>query len=525
MLLSTPSQERQNAGCLLDSQLEAGRGTKVAILTADGETTYGQLAARAAQVGNVLSDLGVAREHRVLLVMDDTPAFPATFLGAMRLGAVPVPVNPQDRVDNLNYYVEDSGARVVVVDAALHAKVAEALRDRPDVIVLSANGEAEGAIDLDAVAEQHSDELAPASTHRDDMAFWLYSSGSTGRPKGVVHLHHDMAFTYETFGRRVLGIEASDRTFSTTKLFHAYGLGNGLTFPFSAGATAILMAGAPKPAAIMATAARFAPTIFFSVPALYAAMLKDPAAQTGDLGSVRFCVSAAEALPEAVQQRWEQRHGLKILDGIGSTEMLHVYCSNTPEDILAGSSGKPVPGYDLRLVDENGNDVVPGEPGDLLVRGDSCAAYYWHQHEKSKRCMRGEWFYTGDRYVQAPSGHFIYQGRADDMLKVGGLWVSPADMEACLVSHPAVSEAAVIGVRLDDTSRVKAFIIRRDDDPDWADVGQDVLGDELRTWCKDHLRRYEYPHVVDFVEDFPRTTTGKIQRFKLREREAAAAQV
>jgi benzoate-CoA ligase len=249
-------------------------------------------------------------------------------------------------------------------------------------------------------------------------------------------------------------------------------------------------------------------------------MLKAPGAKQADFSSVRACVSAAEALAAAIQERWRARTGVPILDGIGSTEMLHIYCSNTLDDLKPGTSGRPVPGYELRVVDEQGQDVPDDTPGDLLVRGESCAAYYWHQRQKTRQCMRGDWFYTGDRYVRTPAGYFVYQGRADDMIKVGGLWVSPADVEACLVRHPAVSEAAVIGVTIDDVSRIKAFVIAGEPPHD-----ADALADELRAWCKEHLRRYEYPHVVDFVSDFPRTATGKIQRFKLREAEAAPASV
>jgi benzoate-CoA ligase len=345
------------------------------------------------------------------------------------------------------------------------------------------------------------------------MAFWLYSSGSTGRPKGVVHLHHDIDVTCETYARHVLQITSQDVCFSTTKLFHAYGLGNGLSFPFWAGATSVLMQGRPAPDEIFGVVERHRPTLFFSVPALYAAMLKAPA--IGDFSSVRACVSAAEALPAAVQERWREATGKVILDGIGSTEMLHIYCSNRIDDLHPGTSGKPVPGYELRIVDESGAEAAPGEAGDLLVRGDSCAACYWHQHEKTKRSMLGDWFYSGDRYVRTPEGNFVYQGRADDMIKVGGLWVAPADVEACLVRHPAISEAAVIGMQVDDVSRIKAFVI-----PAEPPADADALASELRGWCKDHLRRYEYPHVVEFVDDFPRTPTGKIQRFKLREAEA-----
>ncbi|HEY1517523.1 MAG TPA: AMP-binding protein, partial [Solirubrobacteraceae bacterium] len=304
--------------------------------------------------------------------------------------------------------------------------------------------------------------------------------------------------------------------FSTTKLFHAYGLGNGLSFPLWAGATSVLLTGRPAPEPVFGIVEEHRPSLFFSVPALYAAMLKSGVADR-DFSSVRACVSAAEALPAAIQARWREATGKPILDGVGSTEMLHIYCSNTEDHLVPGTSGRPVPGYELRIVDDGGAEVAPGESGDLLVRGDSCAAFYWHQHDKTVRCMRGDWFYSGDRYVQTPDGDFVYQGRADDMIKVGGLWVSPADVEACLVQHPAISEAAVIGVTVEDVSRIKAFVIVSDEAAD-----RDELAGALRDWCRERLRRYEYPHVVEFVTDFPRTATGKIQRFKLREAEALA---
>jgi benzoate-CoA ligase len=504
-----------NASLLVDRNLEAGRADKPAIIAPDRTLTYGDLAREVARWGHFLRAVGIGREQRVLIVLDDTTAFPIVFLGTLRIGAVPIPVNPLDRADNYAYYLDDSYARAVVVDAALLPRVEKALGDRGDVLIVVANGDEAGHHALAHALDGQPEELSAASMHRDDMAFWLYSSGSTGRPKGVVHLHHDIEVTCQTYARHVLCITEDDVCCSSTKLFHAYGLGNGLSFPFWAGATSVLMAGRPAPEPIFATVETHRPTLFFSVPALYAAMLKAGAGDR-DFASVRACVSAAEALPAAIQERWQDATGSPILDGIGSTEMLHIYCSNTMEHLVPGTSGRPVPGYQLKVVDERGHELPPGEPGDLLVRGDSCAAFYWHQHEKTSQCMRGDWFYTGDRYVQTPEGDYVYQGRADDMIKVGGLWVSPADVEACLVRHPAVSEAAVVGVTVDDVSRIKAFVITED-----ASADPGALADELRAWCKERLRRYEYPHVVEFVSDFPRTATGKIQRFKLREAERA----
>jgi benzoate-CoA ligase family protein len=510
--------ERLNASTLLDRNLEAGRAEETALLTASGAVTYGGLASLTAAVASYLTDLDVQREQRVLMILDDSPAFPATFLGAMRIGAVPVPVNPMDRVDNYVYYLDDSYARVLVVEASLLPALEAELDSRPGLHVLVVDGDPGRHASFDAMVRAHagSGELPPpADTHREDMAFWLYSSGSTGRPKGVVHAHRDIGVTVEQYALGVLQISADDVCYSTTKLFHAYGLGNALSFPLSVGARAGLVKGRSTPERIFEAVDRYRPTLFFSVPALYAAMVKAPGAAEVDFSGVRACVSAAEALPAAVLSRWQALTGVPILDGIGSTEMLHIYCSNTLSDLAPGTSGRPVPGYELRLVDERGLDVSPAEPGDLMVRGDSCAAYYWHQRDKTRFSMRGDWFHTGDRYIVDADGHYVYQGRSDDMIKVGGLWVSPADVEGCLVRHPSVSEAAVIGVHIDDISRIKAFVICTSGTPPDADS----FADELRTWCKDNLRRYEYPHVIEFVEDLPRTPTGKVQRYKLREAE------
>ncbi|MGN6870713.1 MAG: benzoate-CoA ligase family protein [Solirubrobacteraceae bacterium] len=511
------AEARLNASTLLDVQLEAGRWDKPALLTADGAVTYRELAGLTGGVAAYLTELGVAREQRVLMILDDSPAFPAVFLGAMRIGAVPVPVNPMDRVDNYEYYLDDSYAKVLFVEASLLKSLQPALTARPSLHVVVVDGDAGPHVSFSSL--DPAELASPVDTHREDMAFWLYSSGSTGRPKGVVHGHGDIGVTVDQYARNVLRISAEDICYSTTKLFHAYGLGNSLSFPLSVGACSTLVKGRSTPDRIFSTVDRVHPTLFFSVPALYAAIVRAPGVPSVDFSSVRACVSAAEALPAAVLGRWMEVAGVPILDGIGSTEMLHIYCSNTLEDLAPGTSGRPVPGYSLRLVDEHGLDVAAGEAGDLMVRGESCAAYYWHQREKTRYCMRGDWFHTGDRYLVDEDGRYVYQGRSDDMIKVGGLWVSPADVEGCLVRHEAVSEAAVIGVHVEDVSRIKAFVICASGAP----PDPDALADELRQWCKGNLRRYEYPHVVEFVEDLPRTPTGKVQRYKLREAEAVQA--
>jgi benzoate-CoA ligase family protein len=496
-----------NASQIVDRQVEAGREHKPAFIAPDATLTYGELHRQVNRMGHLLRSLGVGREHRVLMVLDDTTAFPLAFLGAMRIGAVPVPVSALDKADNFRHYVEDSYATVALTDAPALPRLREALAGQTLQYVVP-GGEGD-VVELAAALAAQDDELDPAPTHRDDMAFWLYSSGSTGKPKGVVHLQHDIEITCETYARQVLGLREDDVTFSTTKLFHAYGLGNGLSFPLWFGATSVLKTGRPTPDTLLATLRERQPTVYFSVPALYGLVVRDPAAD-GAFDSVRLCVSAAEALPPQTAERWKQRFGLDIIDGIGSTEMLHIYCSNAPDRVEAGTTGRPVPGYELRLVDERGRELEGAAEGGLEVRGDSCAAFYWHQHEKTKRCMRGDWFSTGDRYQRREDGAYVYVGRMDDMLKVGGLWVSPIDMEHVLLQHPRITGVGVIGVTVDDATRVAAFL-------ECEGEGDVALASELQAFCKERMRRYEYPHVVEFVDELPRTLTGKVQRFRLRE--------
>ncbi len=487
--------ERFNAGTLVDRNLDAGRGAKVAVRCAGEELTYAQLHDRVCRAGSALRALGAGREDRVLMILDDTPTFPALFLGAMRIGAVPAPVSFLDTTENFAHYARDSYAKVVVAEDAIVERVPGAL----------------GRSAFEALMEQHAGETDPADTHRDDMAFWLFSGGSTGFPKGVVHLHHDIPYTCETFAREILRIAETDVTFSSTKLYHAYGLGNNLTFPYWVGATTVLRPGRPDPRGLLETAQANRPSLFFSVPTLYGAMVNLPDAAEHDLSSVRMCVSAAEPLAPEVLRRWQAAFGLDIIDGIGSTEMLHIYCSNRPGEVRPGSSGKPVPGYELVLRDEARQPVPRGEVGNLYVKGDSALAYYWHQHDKTRRAIHGDEFFTGDRYRETEDGYFVYEGRADDMIKIGGLWASPIEIENVLVEHPRVLEAAAIGIDADFTTRVKAFVVCR------GDAGDDDLAADLQAWCKSRLRRYEYPHFIAFVSELPKTPTGKIQRYKLRE--------
>jgi benzoate-CoA ligase len=493
---------RYNASALLDRNLEAGRADKVAVHWAKGEVTYAELHGMACAVGLRLKELGVRREERILLPMDDSPAMMAAFWGAIRIGAIPVPVNPLlQRSEDYDHYFADSLARVVVVDGMTAEKVGGAAgRALEPVQVLT---------DLDLLQLPPAQTL-PADTGPDDIAFWLYSSGSTGLPKGVVHLQHDIEYTCETYARQVLGITEADVTLSTTKMFHAYGLGNSLTFPCWAGATAVLLSGRATPAAALDAIERVRPSLFFSAPTLYNAILNLEGAGSRDLSSIRRCVAAAEALPAEVWRRWKDAYGLEIMDGIGSTELLHIYCSNRPGEVRPGSSGKPVPGYDLKILNEVGLPVPAGEPGDMYVKGDSALAFYWGQHERTKRSVLGEWFFSGDRYRCDEDGFFWYEGRSDDMMKVSGLWVSPIEIEGVLLEHSAVGESAVVGVEVDGFTRIKAFVIPKGE-------GSPALAEALQEHCKSRLQRYQYPHLIEFVSELPKTVTGKIQRYKLRE--------
>jgi benzoate-CoA ligase family protein len=495
--------ERYNVGAeLLDRNLKAGRSGKVAIHASGGDVTYSQLFELSCGAAQALAGLGVRREERVVLAAYDSPGWVAAFLGAIRMGAIPVPVNPLlQRSEDYDHYIDDSTARVIFVDANTEEKLRPAAQ------------RAAGAPPLLRV-----DQLAPAApapvapTRKDDMAFWLYSSGSTGKPKAVVHLQHDIPYTCMTYAEQVLGISERDTTFSTTGLFHAYGFGNNLTFPYWVGASTVLHGGRHTPATVLETIEKRRPTLFFSAPTLYNAILNFEGAKGRDLSSIRHCVAAAEALPAEVFRRWKEAFGLTILDGVGSTEMLHIYCSNRLDDVRPGSSGKPVPGYELKILDDAGQPVPVGEAGDLYVKGDSALPLYWAQHDKSKRSILGEWFFSGDRYRADSEGFYWYEGRSDDMIKVSGLWVSPVEIEGVLLEHPAVGESAVVGLSVDGFTKIKAFVIVKG-----GATGDDALTAQLQEHCKSRLQRYQYPHMIEFVGELPKTVTGKIQRYKLRE--------
>lgn len=493
-----------------DRNIREGRAEKVAVRCEDRSYTYGQIQAGVNRFGNALLSLDVRMEERVALLLLDTEAYPVTFFGAIKMGAVPVCLNTMNRSKDFEYYLNDSRARVLVVDAALLEQI-DPIRGNLRFVkhIVVANGAVPaGDLSLDELTSSQSDQLPTAPTCRDDSCFWLYSSGSTGAPKGTIHLQHDMVYATETYAKKVLGIREDDSCFSAAKLFFAYGLGNGLYFPFGVGATTVLLPKRPTPAEVYATVGQHRPTLFFGVPTLYGQMLEEE----GKMDGVRLCVSAGEALPPDYIHRFKHRFDLDILDGIGSTEMAHIFISNQPGDIRPGSSGKVVPGYEARIVSEDLADLPDNEMGILLVKGDSAAAFYWNKHEKSRQTIMGHWINTGDKYYRDEEGYFYCSGRSDDMLKVGGIWVSPNEVEQCLVQHPAVLECAVIGAPdEDDLIKPMAFVVLKS-----THQPTPATENELKDFVKASLALYKYPRWVRFLDELPKTATGKFKRFELR---------
>ncbi len=501
----------------IDANLSAGRGIKPAILYGDQVLTYKDVAAMVNKTGNALIKLGVQMEQRVLLLLLDCPEFAYSFFGAIRMGAVPIPTNTLLRPPDYEYLINDSRAVALIVSEPLYANIEPIRKNLKWLkhIIVVGNAPAGTANFADWIKNE-SVELVPADTSKDDACFWLYSSGTTGFPKGAVHLQHDMAYCAENYARNVLNITENDRTFSVAKLFFAYGLGNALYFPFYVGAPTILYPGRPEPKAIYKVLTETKPTLFFCVPTAYAALLATEDTAAYDLKSVRLCVSAGEALPKVLYDKWLARWQVEILDGIGSTEILHIFISNRAKQVRPGSSGKIVPGYEARIADENDQELPQGEIGNLLIRGDSTCAYYWNKHEKTKQTLVGEWIRTGDKYMIDNDGYFWYQGRSDDMLKVGGIWVSPVEVEAALISHPAVLESGVIGLMdKDELIKPKAFVVLKQ-----GHNGSPQFEEELKAFVKDKIAPYKYPRWIEFVNELPKTATGKIQRFKLRHHEA-----
>jgi benzoate-CoA ligase len=501
------------AADILARNLAAGRANKPAFIDVGGTWTYGQLAERVERFGAALRQLGIRREERILIALLDSIDWPTAFLGALKAGIVAVPVNTLLTEDDYKFMLTDSRAKLLVVSEALHAKFAGLIDSCPDLEhVIVSGGDAHGHEKFEDVITSAKAENFTAPTTRDDMAFWLYTSGSTGKPKGAVHVHANLRLTDELYAGPILGLKESDLCYSVAKLFFAYGLGNAMTFPMSAGATTLLMADRPTPDGVAALLRQHPVTVFYGVPTFYAAFLASPNAPQRSEVKFRRCVSAGEALPSEIGQRWKERYGIDILDGLGSTEMLHIFLSNRPGEVKYGTTGKPVPGYDIKLVGDDGQPVKKGEMGELLVRGPSSAIMYWNNREQSRATFLGEWTRSGDKYIENEAGYFVYCGRRDDMLRVSGQYVSPFEVEGALQSHAEVLECAVVAWRDgDDLVKPKAFVVLKSHDKACEELAR-ALQNHVRT----KLAPFKYPRWIEFRRDLPKTATGKIQRFKLR---------
>lgn len=506
-----------NASEILFRNLEQGRGDKIAVHSSYGDTTYVELCRRACRIGNALTSLGLARGDRVMLFLDDTPTYPAAIFGAIRAGLVPVLISTVSPKDLIQFYLQNSGARVAIIEQRYVPLFdAESLVDTKVEAIVTVNGAADPAapvrvIDGDRWWLQHADTLQAADTNKNDMAFWMYSSGSTGRPKGVVHLQHDMAYTAASYAAHLLHLREEDICFSVPKIFFAYGFGNSITFPFAAGAGAVLYSGKPGAGAVFECVKTFRPTVFFGLPTLYTALINDAGFRDSDFSSTRLCVSAAEVLSAEVFNRWKEHTGLEIVEGLGSTEVLHIYLSNTEEKKKIGAAGKPVPGYEIKLTDRDGNPIARGQEGILWVRGASNAPCYWNRPEKTAETMRDGWIWTGDRFVEDEDGFFFFRGRADDLIKMSGQWVYPLEIEHCLNEHPKVRECAVLGVEMKDRRMtIKAVVVLK---------GEFTPGEattkELQSFVKQRLLPHNYPRIVEYVDELPKTGTGKIDRQQL----------
>jgi benzoate-CoA ligase len=509
----TVPREYNAAYDLIQRNLQAGRGGKIAFIDDAGSYTYNDLAERVNRFGNVLAGLGLEQESRVMLCLLDTIDFPTAFLGSIQAGIVPIAANTLLTSVDYDFMLGDSRARALVVSEALWPQFAPIVGKHKHLRHIIVSGaDAKGNLRLADLMAKASAQYSPAETTCDDMCFWLYSSGSTGAPKGTVHLHSHLVQTAELYARGVLGIREDDLVFSAAKLFFAYGLGNGMTFPMSVGATAILMAERPTPQSVFKRLREHKPSIFYGVPTLYAALLASPELPKREDLRMRVCTSAGEALPADIGKRWTEHFGVEILDGIGSTEMLHIFLSNRPGEVRYGTTGKAVPGYGIRLIGEDGQPVPQGEIGELQISGPSAAVMYWNQREKSRHTFMGEWTRSGDKYIEAADGYYQYCGRSDDMLKVSGIYVSPFEVEAALMTHEAVLEAAVVAhADTDELIKPKAWVVLKP-----GIEASDALSDKLKQHVKDKLAPYKYPRWLEFVAELPKTATGKIQRFKLR---------
>jgi benzoate-CoA ligase len=499
---------------LVERNLAAGRGGKTAYIDDAGRYTFAELAERVNRAAGALTSLGLEMEHRVMIALLDGIDFPSVFLGAIKAGIVPVAANTLLTSADYQYMLEDSRVRALVVSEALLPAFAPLLDKQRFLRHIIVSGkDSHGHLHLETRMAAATAQFQTAPTSADDACFWLYSSGSTGTPKGTVHIHSSLIQTAELYAKPVLGIRADDVVFSAAKLFFAYGLGNALTFPLAVGATTLLMAERPTPAAVFKRLREHRPTIFYGVPTLFGALLASPDLPDKREIALRVCTSAGEALPAELGRRWTERFGVEILDGIGSTEMLHIFISNRPGDVRYGTTGKPVPGYEIRLVDEQGAEVAAGEIGELQINGPTSATHYWNNRTRTQATFVGPWTRAGDKYTCDAQGYYTYCGRSDDMLKVSGMYVSPFEVEAALMTHPDVLEAAVVGAADEyELIKPKAFIVTRT-----GVTAAPVLADALKAHVKDRLAPYKYPRWVEFITELPKTATGKIQRFKLRQ--------
>lgn len=501
------------AADILDSNLAAGRAGKPAFIDAKGSWTYGQLADRAARFGAMLRAKGIRREERILICLSDTIDWPTAFLGALKAGVVAIPVNTLMTESDYEFMLTDSRARMLVVSDVLYPKFAGIIAKAPDLAhVVVSGADAHGYDHFETLIQASEPEDYTAPTTRDDIAFWLYTSGSTGKPKGAVHVHASLKLTNELYAVPTLGLREDDVCYSVAKLFFAYGLGNALTFPMSVGATTVLLADRPTPDDVAALLRKYPVTVFYGVPTFYAAFLASEGMPARSELKLRRCVSAGEALPADVGKRWSEKYGCDILDGIGSTEMLHIFLSNAPGATKYGTTGKPVPGYTLKLIDEHGQPVPQGEMGELIINGPTSAVMYWNNRERSRLTFMGEWTRSGDKYMQDQDGYYVYCGRNDDMLKVSGLYVSPFEVEGALQTHQDVLECAVVAwLDGDGLIKPKAFIVLKD-----HGKASDALARALQDHVKAMLAPFKYPRWIEFRADLPKTATGKIQRFRLR---------
>jgi acetyl-CoA synthetase len=507
--------ERYNASRILFDNLAHGRGERLALTGPAGTRSYAELCAEACRWGHGFRSLGLARGDRILMFLDDTPFYPAAFFGAVRAGFVPLLINTLTPPDLLQFYLSDAGAIVAVAEAEFCPRFnAVACKDTSLHTLIVVNGAVgdhavPNAVAADAWLANFPTDLAEADTHRDEMAFWMYSSGSTGRPKGIVHLQHDMAYSEAAFARSVLKLTPDDICFSVPKIFFAYGFGNAITFPFAVGAATLLLPGQPKPASIFAAIERFRPSVFFGLPTLYTSLTKADGAAMTDFSSLRMALSAAEVLSADVFSGWKALTGLEIIEGLGSTEVLHIYLSNWPDRKKLGAAGLRVPGYEILLRDSDGREVGDNEEGILWVRGHSNTPLYWNRPDKTAETIRdGGWIYTGDRFVRDSDGFHFFRGRADDLIKISGQWVYPLEVELCLAEHPDVRECAVFAAELPDRRMtLKAVVVMNQGGFEPKDTTK-----RLQDYVKAKLLPYKYPRDVRFIDELPKTGTGKIDR-------------